>query len=78
LTSAVATTDAAGQITADELTADAAGPVSGAQLGASLTGYILTYALMLVAYMVVLTHLAGKGGGPEPRPAAAMALGSAA
>jgi len=60
------------------LTADAAGPVSGAQLGASLTGYILTYALMLVAYMVVLTHLAGKGGGPEPRPAAAMALGSAA
>lgn len=43
------------------LTADAAGPVSGAQLGASLTGYILTYGLMLVAYMVVLTHLAGKG-----------------
>jgi len=60
------------------LTADAAGPVSGAKLGASLTGYILTYALMLVAYMVVLTHLAGKGGGPEPRPAAATALGSAA
>jgi len=46
------------------LTADAAGPVSGAQLGASLTGYILTYSLMLIAYMVVLTHLAGKGGGP--------------
>jgi cytochrome d ubiquinol oxidase subunit I len=42
-------------------TADAAGPASGAQLGASLTGYILTYALMLVAYMVVMTHLAGKG-----------------
>lgn len=60
------------------LTADAAGPVSGAQLGASLTGYILTYGLMLVAYMVVLTHLAGKGSGPGPRPAAAMALGSAA
>jgi cytochrome d ubiquinol oxidase subunit I len=58
--------------------ADAVGPVGGAQLGASLTGYILTYGLMLVAYMVVLTHLAGKGGGPEPRPAAAMALGSAA
>ncbi|MBI4194449.1 MAG: cytochrome ubiquinol oxidase subunit I [Betaproteobacteria bacterium] len=45
-------------------TADAAGPISGAQLGASLTGYILTYALMLLAYMVVLTHLAGKGSGP--------------
>jgi cytochrome d ubiquinol oxidase subunit I len=60
------------------LTADAAGPVSGAQLGASLTGYILTYGLILVAYMVVLTHLAGKGSGPEPQPAAAMALGTAA
>ena len=53
------------------LTADAAGPVSGAQLGASLTGYILTYSLMLVAYMVVLTHLAGKGGGlAAPKPSA--------
>jgi cytochrome d ubiquinol oxidase subunit I len=60
------------------LTADAAGPVSGAQLGASLTGYILTYGLMLVAYMVVLTHLAGKGSGAEPWPAAAMALRTAA
>ena len=60
------------------LTADAAGPVSGAQLGASLTGYILTYGLMLVAYMVVLTHLAGKSGGPEPRPAAGMAARAAA
>jgi len=51
--------------------------VSGAQLGASLTGYILTYGVMLVAYMRVLTHLAGKGGAAEPRPAAAMALGTA-
>ena len=59
------------------LTADAAGPVSAAQLGASLTGYVLTYSLMLVAYMVVLTHLSGKGGGPEPRPAAATALRTA-
>jgi cytochrome d ubiquinol oxidase subunit I len=42
-------------------TSDAAGAASGAQLGASLTGYVLTYALMLIAYMVVLTHLAGKG-----------------
>ncbi|MGH8622642.1 MAG: cytochrome ubiquinol oxidase subunit I [Burkholderiales bacterium] len=60
------------------LTADAAGPVSGAQLGASLTGYIITYGIMLIAYMVVLTHMAGKGSRPEPRPAAAMALGAAA
>ncbi len=42
-------------------TADAAGPVGEAQLGASLTSYIVTYTVMLVAYMVVLTHLAGKG-----------------
>jgi cytochrome d ubiquinol oxidase subunit I len=42
-------------------TADAAGTVGEAQLGASLTGYVLTYALMFIAYMVVLTHLAGKG-----------------
>lgn len=50
------------------LTADAVGPVSGAKLGASLTGYVLTYSLMLIAYMVVLTHLAGKGGAKvDPR-----------
>jgi len=42
-------------------TADAVGDVSGAALGASLTGYILTYATLFVAYMVVLTHLSGKG-----------------
>jgi cytochrome d ubiquinol oxidase subunit I len=46
-------------------TADAVGPASGAYLGASLTGYIITYTLMLVAYLVVLTHLAGKGGAPR-------------
>jgi cytochrome d ubiquinol oxidase subunit I len=44
-------------------TAEAAGEASGAELGASLTGYILAYALMLLAYMVVLTHMAGKGAG---------------
>jgi cytochrome d ubiquinol oxidase subunit I len=42
-------------------TADAAGAITGAQLGASLTGYILTYAVMFVAYIVVLTHMAGEG-----------------
>jgi cytochrome d ubiquinol oxidase subunit I len=42
-------------------TADAAGAASGAALGASLTAYALTYAALLISYMVVLTHLAGKG-----------------
>lgn len=42
-------------------TADAVGHISGAELGASLTGYVLTYSLMLLAYFVVLTHMAGKG-----------------
>ena len=42
-------------------TADAVGPASGAQLGASFTGYVITYTGMFLAYMVVLTHLAGKG-----------------
>jgi cytochrome d ubiquinol oxidase subunit I len=42
-------------------TADAVGGASGAQLGASLTGYVITYTAMFAAYMVVLTHLAGKG-----------------
>jgi cytochrome d ubiquinol oxidase subunit I len=42
-------------------TADAVGPVGGAELGASMTSYIITYTLLLAAYVVVLTHLAGKG-----------------
>jgi len=45
-------------------TADAAGAASGAQLGASLTGYVITYTAMFLAYLVVLTHLAGKGAQP--------------
>jgi len=45
-------------------TADAVGSISGAQLGASITGYVVTYGVMFVAYMVVLTHLAAKGSGP--------------
>jgi len=44
-------------------TADAVGPVPEASLGSSLTSYVLTYALMLLSYVVVLTHLAGKGAG---------------
>jgi cytochrome d ubiquinol oxidase subunit I len=50
-------------------TADAAGDVTGAQLGASLTGYILTYTVMFIAYIVVLTHIAGEGAREEPPPA---------
>ncbi len=43
------------------LTAEAAGDASGAQLGASLTAYVLTYTMLLISYVVTLTHLAGKG-----------------
>jgi cytochrome bd ubiquinol oxidase subunit I len=42
-------------------TADAVGEASGAALGASLTAYVVTYAGLLLAFMVVITHLAGKG-----------------
>jgi cytochrome d ubiquinol oxidase subunit I len=42
-------------------TSDAVGSVPDAQLGASLTGYVVTYAAMLIAYMVVITHMAGRG-----------------
>ncbi len=42
-------------------TADAVGEASGAQVGASLTGYVLTYSALLLSYMVVITHLSGKG-----------------
>ncbi|MCX7141674.1 MAG: cytochrome ubiquinol oxidase subunit I [Proteobacteria bacterium] len=45
-------------------TSQAVGRIPEAQLGASLTGYVLVYALMLAAYMVVITHLAGKGALP--------------
>ncbi|HXM84062.1 MAG TPA: cytochrome ubiquinol oxidase subunit I [Burkholderiales bacterium] len=41
-------------------TADAVGEASGAQLGASLTAYIVTYATLLLAYMVTLTYMARK------------------
>jgi cytochrome bd ubiquinol oxidase subunit I len=57
-------------------TADAVGEISGAQLGASLTLYTLTYAGMFFAYMIVLTHLAGKGANlddPAPQSGAGIA-----
>jgi cytochrome d ubiquinol oxidase subunit I len=42
-------------------TRDAVGDVSPAALGSSLTGYVLTYCALFIAYMIVLTHLSGKG-----------------
>ena len=42
-------------------TADAVGDASGAKLGASLTAYVLTYAALLLSYIVTLTYLARKG-----------------
>jgi len=59
-------------------TEEAVGQISGAQLGASLTAYGITYAVMFVAYMVVLTHLAGKGAGAaEPHPEQGFVRGAA-
>ena len=50
-------------------TDEAVGRISGAFLGASLMSYAMTYAVMFIAYMVVLTYLAGKGAGTaEPHP----------
>jgi len=42
-------------------TEDAAGRVAEASLGASFTGYLLVYGVMLLAYIVTLTHMAGEG-----------------
>jgi cytochrome bd ubiquinol oxidase subunit I len=42
-------------------TADAAGDVPPQYLGATFAGYLFVYAVLLLAYLVVLTHLAGKG-----------------
>ena len=47
-------------------TADAAGLVGGTEILTSLIGYAITYTGMLVAYMVVLTRLAGKGSESLP------------
>jgi cytochrome d ubiquinol oxidase subunit I len=54
-------------------TDEAVGPVSGAALGASLTSYLATYGLMLLSYIVVLTHLAGKGAASQREAADAPA-----
>jgi cytochrome d ubiquinol oxidase subunit I len=51
-------------------TVEAAGKVSEAKLGASLTGYLITYGIMLLAYIVVLTHLAADSSGKKSTPGA--------
>jgi len=51
-------------------TRDAVGAVGPARLGASLTFYALTYAALLIAYFVVLTHLAASGDDSPPGEAA--------
>jgi cytochrome d ubiquinol oxidase subunit I len=45
-------------------TADAAGDATGGQVGMSLVAYIFTYTILLISYVVVLTHLAGTGEQP--------------
>jgi hypothetical protein len=42
--------------------------VGAGALGASLTGYVLTYLALLVAYFVVVTHLAASGDDRSPGP----------
>jgi cytochrome d ubiquinol oxidase subunit I len=49
-------------------TRDAVGRVSEAALGASLTGYVATYATLLVAYFIVITHMAAKGADRRDPP----------
>jgi cytochrome d ubiquinol oxidase subunit I len=42
-------------------TAEAVGDVPGTKLGMSFTAYVITYGALLLSFMVVITHLAGKG-----------------
>jgi cytochrome d ubiquinol oxidase subunit I len=42
-------------------TADAVGDVAPQQLGATFAGYVFVYAVMLVAYLVVVGHMAAEG-----------------
>jgi len=42
-------------------TAEAVGEVAGTKIGMSFTAYVFTYTALLISFMVVITHLAGKG-----------------
>ncbi|NSL55923.1 cytochrome ubiquinol oxidase subunit I [Uliginosibacterium aquaticum] len=44
------------------LTADLVGPAPAATIAISLTAYLITYALLLAAYVSVLFYMAGKAG----------------
>jgi cytochrome d ubiquinol oxidase subunit I len=44
-------------------TAEAAGDVAGTKIGMSFTAYVITYTALLISFIVVVTHLAGKGEG---------------
>ncbi|PLK50682.1 cytochrome ubiquinol oxidase subunit I [Uliginosibacterium sp. TH139] len=44
------------------LTADLVGPAPAATIAVSLTAYLITYALLLAAYVSVLFYMAGKAG----------------
>jgi cytochrome d ubiquinol oxidase subunit I len=46
------------------MTRDAASDVPAAMIASTLALYLLTYALLLVAYVAVIFHLAKKGGAP--------------
>src|SRR3954467_10662823 len=42
-------------------TAEAVGDVAGTKIGMSFTAYVITYAVLLLSFMIVITHLAGRG-----------------
>ncbi|MCA3635090.1 MAG: cytochrome ubiquinol oxidase subunit I, partial [Methylobacterium sp.] len=49
-------------------TAQAASAVPAGMIGTTLAAYLAIYAVLLVAYISVLFHLAKKGGNPTPAP----------
>jgi cytochrome d ubiquinol oxidase subunit I len=56
-------------------TSQALGDVPAGELGMSITGYVLSYGAMFIAYMVVLTHMAGNGA-ESAKPLAASGRGA--
>jgi cytochrome d ubiquinol oxidase subunit I len=42
-------------------TSEAVGDVAGTKIGMSFTAYVITYAVLLLSFMIVITHLAGRG-----------------
>jgi cytochrome bd ubiquinol oxidase subunit I len=58
-------------------TAQAASQVPAAMIGSTLALYLVTYAALIVAYIVALFHLAKKGAAPTPQEKQGEALGVA-